>query len=77
MKDCAEAHEGVESLPRWIAEGFWYLATSVRDWSSHANFPRTFEASYYASAYQRLDDLAYWLFRGESPHVSEHNWEPL
>jgi hypothetical protein len=77
MRECAVHHESRQTRDRWIAEGYWYLATFVKDWSSHPNFPRPFDASYYEAAYQRLDDLAYWFFRGESPHASDHEWQPL
>jgi hypothetical protein len=77
MLACAAHYEKSDSRPQWIAEGFWFLGTFVREWSSHPNFPKSFEASYYAAAYQRLDDLAYWFFRGESPYTAEHEWKPL
>lgn len=56
-----------EPIQRWIAEGFWYLDTSVRDWSQHESFPREHESAYYEKAYELLHNLAYWLFVGESP----------
>lgn len=77
MRDCAAAHEGCETIERWIAEGFWYVEGFVRDWSSHANFPREFEDSYYEDAYERLRDLSYWLFMGESPYEAGHEWPAL
>jgi hypothetical protein len=55
-------------IPRWIAEGFWYLDWFVKDWSMHESFPREHDESYYEAAYERLHDLAYWLFVGESIH---------
>lgn len=67
MEACAAAHVGVSALPRWIAEGFWFCGYFVQEWSSHNDFPRKHPADYYAAAYERLRDLAYWLFVGESP----------
>jgi len=67
MEACAIAHEEVSSLPRWIAEGFWYYGYFVQEWSSHSNFPREHAPEYYEAAYERLRDLAYWLFIGTSP----------
>ena len=67
MEACAAAHEGVSTLPRWIAEGFWYYGYFVQEWSSHPNFPREHPPEYYEAAYERLRDLAYWLFIGQSP----------
>jgi hypothetical protein len=77
MRECAMHCQLSESRERWLAESFWYLSTFVRAWSSHPNFPRPFDASYYEAAYQRLDDLAYWFFRGESPYAAGHEWKPL
>ncbi len=31
-----------ETIPRWIADGFWYMDWFVRDWSAHTNFPRQY-----------------------------------
>ena len=67
MEGCATAYAGATSLPRWIAEGFWFCSYFVKEWSSHADFPRKHASSYYAAAYERLHALAFWLFIGESP----------
>jgi hypothetical protein len=64
-------------LDRWMAEGFWYVPSFVRDWTTHPNFPRIHNAEYYQKAYQRLDDLAYWFFFGESPYLNESGFEPM
>jgi hypothetical protein len=64
-------------VERWIANGFWYLETFVRDWTQHPSFPRVYAAEYYESAYQRLHDLAYWLFDGKSPYIGGTGFEPL
>jgi len=66
-----------EPIPRWIAEGFWYLGWFVRDWSEHPNFPRQHDHTYYAHAYERLHDLASWLFIGQSPYEEGQGFEPL
>ncbi len=54
------------ALPRWIAQGFWYMPTFVRDCMTHPRFPREHEPAYYERATMRLDALAYWLFAGTS-----------
>jgi len=64
-------------IERWIAHAFWFLDHFVRDWTQHPCFPRKYEAEYYASAYERLHDLAYWFFYGESPFQGGHGFEPL
>lgn len=56
-------------LPRWLAEGFYYLATFVRGHTSHhaweARIAR--ERAYFEAAYEQLDDLADWFFTGRCP----------
>ncbi|WP_090436669.1 hypothetical protein [Duganella sp. CF458] len=68
MQDYIERRPKSESLERWVAEGFWFLDHFVKEWSSHASFSRPYERQYYEDAYERLHDLAYWLFVGESPY---------
>ncbi|HET7459682.1 MAG TPA: hypothetical protein VFJ82_00485 [Longimicrobium sp.] len=57
-----------EPIPRWIAEGFWYMDWFVRDWSTHPSFPREHSGEYYEAAWLLLHDLANWLFIGDSPY---------
>ncbi len=77
MKQCAEAYEGNDSLPRWIAQGFWFLGVFARGTTSHPEFPREFEQPYYDEACDRLDELAHWLFFGESPNRRDQPWKRM
>jgi hypothetical protein len=77
MERCAVDNSGRQSLERWIAEGFWSLEDFLPEWTSHPNFPRPHGESYYQAAHQRLRDLAYWLFVGESPYEGGGPLEPL
>jgi len=70
MEVCAAAYGGASSLPRWLAEGFWYCSHFIQEWSSHASFPREHAPDYYTAAHERLRNLAYWFFVGESPSTS-------
>lgn len=60
-------------LPRWLADGFWYLSTFVRGHTSHPAWERTIaqEPEYFSQAYERLDDLASWFFSGQLPWIDE------
>lgn len=71
------ARDPADPIPRWIAEGYWYLDTFVRDWACHPNFPREHDEAYYEQAFQRLHDLAFWLFTGSSPYQNGSGFEPL
>lgn len=68
MQNYVEADPERANIERWVAEGFWYLDHFVKDWSSHPNFKRPYDPGYYEQAYERLHDLAHWLFVGESPY---------
>jgi hypothetical protein len=69
------ARDPEADIPRWVAEGFWYIGWFTKCWSEHPNFPRPLPAAYYAGAYERLHDLAYWLFIGESPYTDDTPFE--
>ncbi len=60
-------------LPRWLAEGFWYMATFVRGHTSHPAWEQTIaaEPAYFKKAYHRLEMLAAWFFDGECPWRNE------
>lgn len=77
MERCCEEYSGTDSLERWMANGFWYVPQFVRDWTTHPDFPQEHEPEYYQQAYQRLDDLAYWFFWGESPYQEGIKFEPM
>lgn len=54
-------------VPRWLADGFWFVSAGVRDvtmtWAETAQ-----EQDYYDAAYERLLLLASWFFTGHSPY---------
>ena len=67
MFDVACKIRGAESIDHWVAHGFWFCDTWVRDWTSHPDFPKP-EKAYYDSSLRLLHDLAYFLFLGQSPY---------
>ena len=74
---CCQEYSESDSLERWMAEGFWFLPSFIREWTTHSSFPRVHEAEYYQRAYERLDDLAYWFFIGDCPYLNEATLEPM
>jgi len=56
-------------LPRWLAEGFWYLSYFVKEWTSHSSWEEKIarEPDYFKKAYERLFQLAFWFFEGIPP----------
>jgi hypothetical protein len=67
MQQYLETTEHGEQIDRWVAEGFWFTESFVKDWISHPDFPKHHPLDYYAAAIDRLHDLSHWLFFGESP----------
>ena len=77
MRLSCELHGDIPVLERWLAEGFWFLATFVQGHSQHPDFRLVYEPAYYAQAYERLWALADWFFRGYSPYMTGTGFEPL
>jgi hypothetical protein len=77
MKECCEAHEGADTIERWLTEGFWYTNVFVRGHTMHPDFPRLYPQEYFEKAFQRLDDLAGWFFTGDYPYIKDRGFEPL
>jgi hypothetical protein len=70
MYDVADESKGQPSVETWIAQGFWYCDTFIRDWTSHPNFPRPREDAY-KDAIELVHNLATFLFFGESPYKDD------
>jgi hypothetical protein len=70
MYDVADEVKGQSSIETWIAEGFWYCDTFIRDWTSHPNFPRPPEEAY-RNALELLSNLASLLFTGLNPYKDD------
>lgn len=68
MYDVAVEVHQYPTIEKWIAEGFWFCDTWIREWTSHPNFPRPNKREYEASL-QLIHDLAWFLFMGESPYL--------
>ena len=66
MYDVADEAKGQPSIETWIAQGFWFCDTWIRDHTSHPNFPQPPEEAY-RDALELLHNLAAFLFTGESP----------
>ena len=70
MYDVADEVKGQPSIETWIAEGFWYCDTFIRDWTSHPSLPRPPEKAY-RDALALLGDLASFLFTGLNPYKDD------
>ncbi len=67
MYKVAKDFRGKDLIETWIAQGFWYCDTWIREWTSHPNFPKPPEPEY-SDALELIHDLAFLLFSGESPY---------
>ena len=70
MYDVADEVKGQPSIETWIAEGFWYCDTWIRDWTSHPDFRRPPDDAY-RDALELLNQLASFLFVGQSPYSDD------
>jgi hypothetical protein len=77
MRAACVAFEQHDELPRWLAEGFYYVSHFVADWTSHPSFPRPEPTAYYTDCLERLSDLADWFFRGVHNYLEPHVWAEL
>ncbi|MDI2127122.1 hypothetical protein [Yinghuangia seranimata] len=77
MRAACEHFQANGSLDRWVAEGFYAVATWVPVWTSHPGFPRPRPDGYYEACIERIGDLADWFFRGFSNYVEGHVWAEL
>ncbi|SBT45424.1 hypothetical protein [Micromonospora auratinigra] len=77
MRAACQAYADRDRLDRWLAEGFFSVATWVRDHTSHPDFPRPLPESYYEACLERLWELADWFFRGEHVYLEPHEWTEL
>ena len=52
MLVCCRAKAKDEMLPRWLAEGFWYVPQFVRNWTTHPAWTSTTQGDphYYEDA---------------------------
>jgi len=73
MRECCDELEGSEVLERWLAEGFWYLSTFVRDHTMHPHFERVYPMHYYERSFKQLFDLADWFFTEQYPYNKRRN----
>ncbi|MCJ8314224.1 MAG: hypothetical protein HRU38_18905 [Saccharospirillaceae bacterium] len=70
MFDVAIIENKKQSVDMWVAQGFWFMDTWVKDWTSHEKFERP-ESERYEKAILMLSELAYLLFNGESQYSDD------
>jgi len=70
MYDVADDARGKDAIETWVAHGFWFCDTWIREWTSHPSFPRPDKEAYDA-AIELIHDLSYFLFVGESPYEDD------
>ncbi|MFC9613025.1 hypothetical protein [Streptomyces sp. NPDC056938] len=77
MRAVCERSQSDEKLDRWVAEGFYEVATWVPLWTSRPNFPRPTPDAYFEDCIERIGDLANWFFRGRHDYCEGHAWTDL
>lgn len=68
-----------QSVPRWLAEGFWFAYEFTWEHTSHPAWRENIalDQDYYEKAYERLFDLADWFFTGHSPLDPDKGFSPM
>lgn len=69
------AHE--QTLERWMADGFYFVATWVPRITSTSRFQRPASTEYYRAAIERIQALGYWFFTGQSLFPPGHQVSDL
>ena len=69
-KEIADKYKGVESIPTWVANGFWFFDTWVKEWTSHADLPRP-ETEYYENSIALTHEQAYNLLIDKCPYEDD------
>lgn len=77
MRAVAAEYADRDQLDRWLADGYYYVATYVPALTQHPDFPRPSPDDYYEACIRRLDVLAAWFFSGQPYYREPHTWEPL
>jgi len=67
MYDVAFDSQAESCFEKWVAEGFWYCDTWIKEWSSHPNFPAP-EVGQHEKAIALLHDLAWFYFMQDDPY---------
>jgi hypothetical protein len=68
-----------DTVPRWLAEGFWFAYEFTKGHTSHPAWSKKIaeEPEYYDMAYERLFDLADWFFTGHGPLNPDKRFAPI
>lgn len=66
MRTYCELAQEVETVPKWVAELYWFAPRFTRSWTSNEYWKDTidYNPAYYQDCYKTLDDLAKWFFTG-------------
>jgi hypothetical protein len=70
MYQVAHESQRQSTIETWIAQGFWYCDTWIRDFTRHPDFPHP-ERQAHNNAIELISNLAYFLFCGESPFIDD------
>ena len=62
MYQVADTFHHQEEIDKWIAEGFWFCDTWIREWTMHSYFPQP-SPEQHEGALNLIHDLAFYLFQ--------------
>jgi len=74
MWEACLATQNDESLPRWLAEGFWLICVEAPRIAAHPSFRKEHSDEYRARVRELLDGLGTSFFSGASMWKDEPEW---
>lgn len=76
MYKVADEFQDSGNLPKWLAQGFWYVEWFTKSWITHDNFPALNE-EYHTEAIETLGNLSHFLFVGEKVEIDFNRLKAL
>lgn len=61
MYEVAKDLENQPNIPKWVANGFWYVEKFTKEWTNHPNFPSP-DQEYHEDCLELLYFLCDYLF---------------
>lgn len=77
MRNYCKHKQEEDPLDKEIAQGFWFVSSYIREWTSHPDFRKAnkFSDDYYTQSYDLIYDLSYWYFMEEPIFIEEEEFE--
>ncbi len=65
MAHCTKLYADADSLPRWIASGFWYMSVFVPEQAQHQSFQSSHSPAFLRERCGDIEHVVFGFFTGE------------